>query len=212
MRATTVAALFFTTAILVQPKEPPPYEKAVLVQMDSSACSPDYSVVAAPSGSAITGGQMANFSVSAAPSGEFNQTVSWTCTGAPMASICAVSPTNAATAAVSVSTTMRSGAILTGKPRFVLPPLPWQALPLSISWLLLGLTFDRSRGIPRARLWLTASAVLLLGGFCVSCGGGSYTGSGPPPKQEAPAATDTIPVTGTSGSLSHSASYKLIVN
>jgi hypothetical protein len=38
MRATTVAALFFTTAILVQPKEPPPYEKAVLVQMDSSAC------------------------------------------------------------------------------------------------------------------------------------------------------------------------------
>jgi hypothetical protein len=38
MRTTTVAALFFTTAILVQPKEPPPYEKAVLVQMDSSAC------------------------------------------------------------------------------------------------------------------------------------------------------------------------------
>jgi hypothetical protein len=38
MRATTVAVLFFATALLVQPKEPPPYEKAVLVQMDSSAC------------------------------------------------------------------------------------------------------------------------------------------------------------------------------
>ena len=38
MRATTVAALFFTTAILVQPKEPPPYEKAVLIQMNSSPC------------------------------------------------------------------------------------------------------------------------------------------------------------------------------
>ncbi len=38
MRATTVAALFFVTAVLVQPKEPPPYQKAVLIQMDSSAC------------------------------------------------------------------------------------------------------------------------------------------------------------------------------
>jgi hypothetical protein len=38
MRAAMVAVLFFTTAMLVQPKEPPPYQKAVLVQMDSSAC------------------------------------------------------------------------------------------------------------------------------------------------------------------------------
>jgi hypothetical protein len=38
MRAATVAALFFITAVLVQPKEPPPYQKAVLVQMDSSPC------------------------------------------------------------------------------------------------------------------------------------------------------------------------------
>jgi hypothetical protein len=38
MRAATVAALFFMTAVLVQPKEPPPYQKAVLVQMDTSTC------------------------------------------------------------------------------------------------------------------------------------------------------------------------------
>jgi hypothetical protein len=38
MRAATVAVLFFTTAMSVQPKEPLPYQKAVLVQMDSSAC------------------------------------------------------------------------------------------------------------------------------------------------------------------------------
>jgi hypothetical protein len=38
MRAATVAALFFITAVLVQPKEPPPYQKAVLVQMDTSTC------------------------------------------------------------------------------------------------------------------------------------------------------------------------------
>src|SRR6202140_318089 len=38
MRAATVAALLFTAAMVVQAKEPPAYEKALLVQMDSSAC------------------------------------------------------------------------------------------------------------------------------------------------------------------------------
>ena len=38
MRATTVGVLFFATAMLVQPKEPPPYQKAVLVRMVSSTC------------------------------------------------------------------------------------------------------------------------------------------------------------------------------
>jgi len=184
--------------------------------------SPDYSVADAPSGTTITAGQMANFSVSAAPTGGFNQTVTWTCMGAPMHSTCGVSPasspmdgTNAATATVSVSTTLRSGAILTGNSRFVPPPLPREVLTFSITWLLLALLLHRFRRIPRARLWLTASAVLLVGGFCVACGGGTSTGTGPPPPpptQGTPAGTYAITVTGTSGSLSHSASYKLIVN
>jgi hypothetical protein len=38
MRAATAAALFFTVALAVQAKKPPAYEKAVLVQMDSSTC------------------------------------------------------------------------------------------------------------------------------------------------------------------------------
>jgi len=38
MRAATVAALFCAAAMVVPAKEPPAYEKAVLVQMDSSAC------------------------------------------------------------------------------------------------------------------------------------------------------------------------------
>jgi hypothetical protein len=38
MRVATVAALFFITAVMVQAKEPPAYEKAVLVKMDSSTC------------------------------------------------------------------------------------------------------------------------------------------------------------------------------
>jgi len=38
MRTATAAAMFFAVAMLAQAKEPPAYEKAVLVQMDSSAC------------------------------------------------------------------------------------------------------------------------------------------------------------------------------
>lgn len=38
MRAATLTALFFAAAMVVQAKEPPAYEKAVMVQMDSSAC------------------------------------------------------------------------------------------------------------------------------------------------------------------------------
>jgi len=38
MRAITVVALVFTAGMAVQAKEPPAYEKAVLVKMDSSAC------------------------------------------------------------------------------------------------------------------------------------------------------------------------------
>jgi hypothetical protein len=38
MRTATVAALLFALATAVQAKEPPAYEKAVLLKMDSSAC------------------------------------------------------------------------------------------------------------------------------------------------------------------------------
>jgi len=38
MRAATVATLFFAAAMMAEAKEPPTYEKAVLVKMDSSAC------------------------------------------------------------------------------------------------------------------------------------------------------------------------------
>src|ERR1700756_1481383 len=38
MRVATVATFLFTVAVMVQAKEPPAYEKAVLGKMDSSTC------------------------------------------------------------------------------------------------------------------------------------------------------------------------------
>src|SRR5580704_7330735 len=180
--------------------------------------SPDYSVAAAPSGTTITAGQMANFSVSAAPSGGFNQNVTWTCTGAPMASTCTVSPasspmngSNVATSSVSVMTTMRSSAKAVAKPRFAPPPLPRQVFPIFIAWLLVMLILRKLKRTERSRRLLGAAAGLVLVALCASCGGGTYTGSPPPPTLGTPIGTYTITVTGTSGSLSRSASFQLVV-
>ena len=190
-----------------------------LTALPRGSSSPDYNIAAAPSGSTITAGQIASFSVSAAPSGGFNQTITWACSGAPMASKCAVSPASTpmdgstvATSTVSVMTTMRSSAPPIGNQRFVPPPLPWQVLPLGIAWLLVTMMLDRLRRSPHTRLWLSARAILVLPTLCVSCGGGSYSGSPPPPTSRGtPAGTYSIMVTGTSGSLSHSASFELVV-
>ena len=190
-----------------------------LTALPVGSSSPDYSVVAAPSGTTITAGQMANFSVSAAPSGGFNQTVNWTCTGAPKASTCSVSPasspmdgSNVATSTVTVMTTMRSTALSGRGPRFAPPPLPRRVLPMFVAWLLVALILHKLRRSPRTRMLLSVSAVLALAAFCNSCGSGTGSGSGPPPTQGTPAGPYTITVTGTSGSLSHSATFKLIVN
>jgi subtilisin family serine protease len=191
-----------------------------LTALPMGSASADYSVTAAPSGTTITAGQLANFSVSAAPSGGFNQTITWTCTGAPMASTCTISPasstlggSNVATSTVSVTTTARASAVPAGKFRFAPPPLPRQVLPIFIAWLLVVLILHKLRRTKRSRRLLSAAAVLVLVALCNSCssGTGSGTGSGPPPTQGTPTGTYTITVTGTSGSLSHSATYQLVV-
>jgi hypothetical protein len=190
-----------------------------LTALPVGSSSPDYGVATAPSSTTITAGQVATFSVSAAPTGGFNQTITWTCTGAPMASTCSVSPasspmdgSNAATTTVSLTTTAHAGAVLVRKFRFAPPPLPRQILPIFIAWLLVLLVLHKLKRTERSRRLLTAAAVLVLVAVCASCGGGSYNGSPPPPAGGTPAGTYTITVTGSSGSLSHSATFKLIVN
>src|SRR6267378_4465270 len=103
---------------------------ATLASVSTTSCSPDFSVSAAPPSATITAGQPANFTVSAAPLHGSTQTVTWSCTGAPAAATCTVSPSsvtldgkNAATATVTLTTMARVLAPLLVVPRFA-PPMP----------------------------------------------------------------------------------------
>src|SRR2546426_6469567 len=54
----------------------------------------DFAVSPSPNNATINAGQPATFTVTATPSGSFTQTVTWSCSGAPPNSTCAVSPSS----------------------------------------------------------------------------------------------------------------------
>src|SRR6266436_5537205 len=114
-----------------------------LTALQPGSSSPDYSVSAGPSSTTIAAGENAMFTVSAAPSGGFNQMVSWSCSGAPPAATCTVSPssvtldgTNAANATVSLTTTTHAFSSPLAIPRFAPPLFPWRILLLCAALLL----------------------------------------------------------------------------
>jgi hypothetical protein len=149
--------------------------------------SPDYSVSAAPGTQAIPAGGTANFTVSAAPANGFNQTITWSCTGAPAAATCAVSPpavtldgSDTATATVTFTTLPRSVApplvSPRSEPRIDLPVV----LVVGIAWLMIALLFSNLHGASRRKHSLAAAtAVLVVALYSHSCGGGSGSVTGP---------------------------------
>jgi hypothetical protein len=148
--------------------------------------SPDFGVTAAPASTTITAGQTANYTVSAAPVNGSTQTVTWSCTGAPTAAMCSVSPssvtldgTHAATATVTLTTTARA----------MSPPLLWPraAPPSSYRWLMLAACFTWTAvllflwHLSRAQRWrrglAAAAGLFAVSLVAYSCGGGY---GGPP--------------------------------
>lgn len=187
-----------------------------LAALPTGNASPDYSVSVGPSNTTIAAGENAKFTVSAAPSGGFHQMVTWSCTGAPPAAMCTVSPssvmldgTNAANATVSLTTTPRRSSLPPTMPRSAPPVLRWQLLPVCIALLLVSLILHNWKFAACRKFWLITSAVLSLAVLCTSCGGGAS--SGPPPSQGTPANTYTITVTGSSNNLSRATTFNLTV-
>ena len=152
-----------------------------------SCPSPDYNVSASPSSGTITAGQQANFTVSAAPANGFNQTVTWSCTGAPVGASCTVSPSsvtldgsNAAQATVTLTTTARGLATPMVLRRHV-PPYLLVTLEALLAWLVLFLTLCSLSRASRQQPGLAAMAGLLAVALwtysCGAYGGGSLTES-----------------------------------
>ena len=153
--------------------------------LQSLTSGPDFGVSATPASTTITAGQTASYTVYAAPVNGSTQTVTWSCTGAPTAAVCSVSPssvmldgTHAATATVTLTTTARA----------ISPPLLWpRAAPPSYRWLVLAAFFAWTAvllvlcHLSRSRRWrpglAAAAALLAIAFFAYSCGGGY---GGPP--------------------------------
>src|SRR5438874_4237509 len=149
--------------------------------------SPDYNVSAAPGTQAIPAGGTANYTVSAAPANGFNQTITWSCTGAPAAATCTVSPP---AVTLDGSVTATAAVTLTTLPRSVVPPLVSPrsepridllvVLVVGIAWLMIALLFSNLNSASRRKHRLAAAtAVLVVALYSHSCGGGYGSVTGP---------------------------------
>jgi hypothetical protein len=159
---------------------------ATLASVSTASCSQDFSVSAAPPSATITAGQQTTFTASATPLHSSTQTVTWSCTGAPAASTCTISPSsvtldgkNAATATVTLSTMTRVLVPPLGWPRYA-PPMPtWVALAACFAGLaVLLLFFTLGRALPKRPGLAAAAGLFALSLFSYACGG--YGGPPPP--------------------------------
>ena len=179
----------------------------LVMTLGSLGGTPDYGVSASPPSATITAGQQANFTVSAGPAHGFDQTVTWTCTGAPAGANCTVSPSsvtldgsNPATATVTLMTTTRGLAPPLVLPRGA-PPYLWVTLAASFAWLVLFVTLYSSSRAVRQRPGLAAVSGLLAVCLCTySCNGGYSTPNPPGALTLSSVAVNPASVTGGSSS------------
>jgi hypothetical protein len=147
--------------------------------LQSLTSGPDFGVSATPASTTITAGQTATYTVSATPANASTQTVTWSCTGAPTAATCTVSPsavtldgTHAATATVTITTTARTSFMPPVSPRLA-PPPRWLVLAVCFAWTLVLLILYCLGREWRWRQGLAATAGLLaVSLLAYSCGGG----------------------------------------
>jgi hypothetical protein len=168
----------------------------------------------------ITPGQTAQYAISMTASGGFNQSVSFTCSGAPTGASCSVSPSSATPSgssaralAVTVSTTAASQTLRWRWLGPQNPSLKWLWLAVVVLLCLLAFARRRVRWRTYAILGACALAVTLWWAGCGGSGGGGPATSTNP---GTPSGTYTLTVTGSSTSgtttLTHNVTLQLIIN
>jgi hypothetical protein len=167
----------------------------------------DFALTSSPTSQSVSAGQSANYSVTLAPQGGFNQTLNLTCSGAPSLATCTLTPntvtlngTASTTVAVAVSTTAASLAPPHGR----LTP-PGGTGPGKVFWLWALLWLASVLALAGARKRRAACLLgvgLLLVVLWGACGGGTQKTTPPPTSPGTPAGTYTVDVTATDASVS----------
>ncbi|HXR32892.1 MAG TPA: hypothetical protein VN830_04250, partial [Verrucomicrobiae bacterium] len=147
------------------------------------------------------------FNATMTPLGGFNQSVVFTCTGAPAGSTCTIAtPITAADGktaqSVQVTLTRTSGALTVPAPPVRTPPISIPQIVSLILALLLLFLLPRAKGL-RVRLGLATAVVLLMA--LAGCSGAAK-----------PPLTGNLTITGTSngtaGAVPHSATVQVTLN
>jgi Beta-propeller repeat/Abnormal spindle-like microcephaly-assoc'd, ASPM-SPD-2-Hydin len=182
-----------------------------VILLNGIGLTPDFTVAAVPASVTVVAGQSTSFTLDISSISAFVQTISLSCSGAPTASACTISPISVALAAngtakatVTVSTVARTMLPPTGMPRAPwLPLVPFYVLALvTLLALATRLMPARRRGLVTACL-LMLTPVLLMS----ACNGGTAVNSG----SGTPAGSYQIVVTGSAGTTAHSVPVNLQV-
>ena len=198
-----------------------------------SGVGADFTLSYVTGGTTILAGGTQNYTLKISPEGNFDYTLALTCSGAPPAGSCTISPASVtlspsaiSSASVTVTTTARSGALR--GPRPGPPGLPSNGRPQGSPLLVLGLmllwlivrsarlarpdlsgrrTFQAKPQTSKAEVCATAALLLIILTW-VACGGGGGGGTHNP---GTPAGNYTLTVTATYTSGSTSLQHTLML-